>query len=171
MTMDRNDGSRWEAPRLAYELTAACAEAAASGGGGGLPPGAARAWGALTAGEQHDTADALRSQARAALYLLQSQVPGLAGDLGGRPSCLEAVCAHSRQDAEALTCLVPGVPWTLPPCPGCAAACAAALCEIQYRAYEQLGFPAAQVAAEFAALAADAPAAVLFIPVPRDRTA
>jgi hypothetical protein len=170
MTMNRRDGNRWEAPRLAYEITAACAEAAARGGGGGLPPAALRTWRDLTALEQHDVADALRSQARAALFLLESRHPGLAGPLI-TAAPLGVLCAHSRQDAEAMASLAPDVPWALPACPGCAAACAAALCEIQYRAYERMGFPGAKVAAEFAAIAASAPAAVVFLPVPRDRSA
>jgi hypothetical protein len=143
--------SRWDAPRIAYELAAEWAEeiaglAAGRGGADGqfyegdVPP-VGKAWRELRTLEQYDVLAALGAQARSALWETRRQ-HGLTED---EPIMIDSryytakLCEQAREALRALNDPAGREPWTMPGCAHCAAWLATALIDIQVNAIRATG--------------------------------
>lgn len=131
---------RWEAPRLAYLITADYATSVQCGET--LPPVGKR-WDDVSATEQRDVLIALACQMRVARKLAEHENPAAAAvvalSIADRPGCPQARAALAELARDE-----PG-PWALPRCQGCRAYMASALCMLQYSYYAVLGFSAAMI--------------------------
>lgn len=135
--------SRWEAPRIAYEIAVEWAErvqelAVGSGGVRGqlIPvPMVGKAWHDLRTVERHDVLAALGAQARSAIWELRKH-NGFADD---EPLVIDMgfysakLCEQARETMRALTNPGGSDPWQLPQCSHCADWVATALIDIQIK--------------------------------------
>jgi hypothetical protein len=142
---EAGSASRWDAPRIAYELAAEWAEknrelAAGRGGADGRPftevAGLGKAWRDLRTLEQYDVLAALGSQARSAVWEARRQ-RGMAEDAPVIIDIGYYTAKLCEQASDALRALNdPGgrEPWAMPGCAHCAALLATALIDLQVNA-------------------------------------
>jgi hypothetical protein len=139
-------GSRWEAPRIAYELAVEWAEkvgellAAGSGGARGQHLGdvplIGKAWHDLRTVERHDVLAALAAQTRSAIWEMRKHNRYASG----QPLVVDIrhygakVCEQARETLRALSAPDGSDPWALPQCDHCAAWIATALIDLEYNA-------------------------------------
>lgn len=138
-------GSRWEAPRIAYELAAEWAEkveelTAGSGGARGQRlenvPLIGKAWHDLRALERHDVLAALGSQTRSAIWEMRNHN----SYADSQPLIIDVgyygvrICEQAKEALRALTAPGGTDPWELPQCTHCAAWVATALIDLEYNA-------------------------------------
>lgn len=138
-------GSRWEAPRIAYELAVEWAEkveelTVGSGGAYGqtlrdMPP-IGKAWGDLRTVERHDVLAALGAQARSAIWEMRKH--NKYGD--AQPLIVDIryygtrICEQAKETLRALSDPRGTEPWKLPECAHCADLVATALIDLEVNA-------------------------------------
>lgn len=137
--------SRWEAPRIAYELAVEWAEkveelAAGSGGVRGQRlrdvPLIGKAWQDLRTLERHDVLAALAAQTRSAIWEMRKH--NRYAD--GQPLIVDIryyglkICEQAKETLRALTDPGGSDPWALPECAHCAGWVATALVDLEYNA-------------------------------------
>jgi hypothetical protein len=134
----------WDAPRVAYLLTAAMADTAQAAGA--IVPGAdmSAAWAGYDASAQQDILTALGAQTRLALKMLYDKL-GVEIEMDTEPAA-RAVCSEALVSARELIKPTPGT-WATPECAHCREIIAKALCGLQIEAYFRLGFTPAMIAA------------------------
>lgn len=138
-------GSRWEAPRIAYELAVEWAErveelTVGSGGAFGQNltemPLIGKAWGDLRTIERHDVMDALAAQMRSAMWEMRKH-NGYGDD---RPVIIDIryygtrICEQAKETLRALSDPAGAEQWTLPQCAHCADLVATALLDLEVNA-------------------------------------
>lgn len=137
--------SRWEAPRIAYELAVEWAEkveelAADSGGVRGQRlenvPLIGKAWHDLRTLERHDVLAALGAQTRSAIWEMRKHN----SYADSRPLIIDIryyglrMCEQAKETLRVLTAPGDDGPWKLPECTHCAAWVATALIDLEYNA-------------------------------------
>lgn len=134
----------YDAPRVAYLLTAAMADNTQQAGA--IVPGddMSAEWGGYNKTAQRAILVALGAQAREALEMLHDKLGAeieMDWDSTAREVCSEALAA-----ARKLIAPEPGA-WKAPECAHCREVIAKAMCSLQIQAYFRLGFTPAMVAA------------------------
>jgi hypothetical protein len=134
----------WEAPRVAYLLTAAMADSMQ--GAGAIVPGAdiSAEWAGYDASTQQDILAALGAQTRLAFKMLHDKL-GVEIEMDTEPLS-RVVCPGALISARELIKPTPGTGAT-PECAHCRESIAKALCSLQIQAYFRLGFTPAMIAA------------------------
>lgn len=134
----------WDAPRVAYLLTAAMADHTEQVGA--IMPGddMSAEWGSYDEREQQDILAALGAQTRLALRMLHDKL-GMEIEMDW-DSTARVVCSEALAAARALVRPEPGM-WLAPQCAHCREVIAKAMCSLQIQAYFRLGFTPAMIAA------------------------
>lgn len=134
----------YDAPRVAYLLTAAMADNTQQAGA--IVPGddMSTEWGGYDQDAQRDILDALGGQTRVALKMLHDKL-GMEIQMDWDSTARE-VCSQALAAAWELVAPEPGA-WELPECSHCREVIAKAMCSLQIQAYFSLGFTPANVAA------------------------
>jgi hypothetical protein len=130
---EAGSASRWDAPRIAYELAAEWAQKNRELGSQTEMAPLGKAWRDLRTLEQHDVLAALGAQARSALWEARRHN----GLLDDEPVILDVryytarMCEQANEALRALSDPAGREPWAMPGCAHCAALLATALIDLQ----------------------------------------
>jgi hypothetical protein len=135
--------TQFDAPRVAYLLTAAMADNTQQAGA--IVPGddMSTEWGGYDESGQHDILAALGDQTRVALKMLHDKL-GVEIEMDWH-STAQVVCSEALATARELVRPEPGA-WTLPECAHCREVIVKAMCSLQIQAYFRLGFTPEKIA-------------------------
>lgn len=134
----------WDAPRVAYLLTATMADNAQTLGTIVPSEEMSAEWFGCDATAQQDILAALGAQTRLALKMLHDKL-GMEIEMDWEPAA-RVVCSEALLTARELIKPTPGA-WASPECAHCRENIAKALCSLQLQAYFRLGFTPAMIAA------------------------